>query len=351
MRRLISVGIAVLFLAAACGLLGGGRNTPPPPGRRDYTWTVDTLANEPGGFIYDIWGPSPDDIWAGSPSGVHRLWHFNGKKWTPWPHAQQISPGFNVTCLYGFARNDVWAGSGTGELYHFNGKKWSVVFTYTIKGMGQPDFTDIWGTSSDDICAIGRAWPDTAKSVASIRGFLLHYDGRHWKELLVTDFRGQLQQVRVEQENVFIMGTQHTPDTYLLYHYKNGRLDQLASNTSNIRMGNVGSEIYFTMGNKVKLYRRGNFFTVMAISADPGTVVGANGRDRNDVFIYTWEGVMQYNGTNIQYLLRIPKDMPRYPFREILFKKEVFFTVLDADFGVTNLVYHGILPDTINSNN
>ena len=347
--------MALLLSAASCGLFENKKVPPLPPGRRDYTWTVDTLANEPGGFIYDIWGASPNDVWAGSPTGVHVLWHFDGTKWSPWPHAQQISPGFDIQCLYGFARDDVWGGSDNGELYHYNGEKWSVAFTYTIKGMGQPEFMNIWGTSPTDIYAVGWAWPDTATSGASVRSFLLHYDGRSWKQLLVTNFGVDFQRVRVERGQVIIMGIKNgPPDVYVIYKYINGKLDPLISKSSDeiytAEISDVVNEIYFEVGNAIEIYRRGHFHPVIVLP-DSETVTGVSGRNKNDLFIYTLKGVLHYNGINTKYLLRIPEDMPDSPFREMIFKNQVFFTVWDVKYGVTNLIYHGILPDTTNNHN
>jgi len=350
--RLFSIGL-LIAMVTSCGIIESKQlgKPGPKPGRRDYTWSVDTLANEPGGFIYDIWGSSPSDVWAGSPTGVHVLWHFDGTKWAPWPHAQQISPGFDIQCLYGFARDDVWGGSDNGELYHFNGEKWSVAFTYSIKGMGQPEFTDIWGTSPTDMYAVGRALPNSGYPMKS---FLLHYDGRSWKQLLVTNFGVQFQRVRMERGVIFITGTQNgPPSTNLIYEYMNGRLIELLSKTRDevytVWMNDIGNEIYFEVGNAIEIYKRGHFFPVMALP-DSETVVGVSGRNKNDLFIYTFGGILHYNGTNTKYLLRVPKDIPRSPFREMLFKNQVFFTVLDVKSGVTNLIVHGVLADTTKTN-
>ena len=44
------------------------------PGRRDYTWTVDTLTVPNGDlfYLFSLWGSSPTDIWAVG-SGSTRL--------------------------------------------------------------------------------------------------------------------------------------------------------------------------------------------------------------------------------------------------------------------------------------
>ncbi|MDO8548583.1 MAG: hypothetical protein Q7S39_00325, partial [Ignavibacteria bacterium] len=53
-----------------------------PPGRRDYTWTVDTL-NIPFTNLTRIWGSSPMDVWAIGPGGDANktIYHFDGEKW------------------------------------------------------------------------------------------------------------------------------------------------------------------------------------------------------------------------------------------------------------------------------
>jgi hypothetical protein len=49
------------------------------PGRRDYSWRVDTI-DSPNNSFSCIWGSSPTDVWVGGKGGVtsyDRLWHFN----------------------------------------------------------------------------------------------------------------------------------------------------------------------------------------------------------------------------------------------------------------------------------
>jgi len=143
------------------------------------------------------------------------------------------------------------------------------------------------------------------------------------------------------------------PDVYVIYKYINGKLDPLISKSSDeiytAEISDVVNEIYFEVGNAIEIYRRGHFFPVMVLP-DSETVTGVSGRNKNDLFIYTFGGVIQYNGTNTKYLLRIPEDMPDSPFREMIFKNQVFFTVWDVKYGVTNLIYHGILADTTKTN-
>ena len=51
------------------------------PGRRDYTWTVDTLTVPNGDlfYLFSLWGSSPTDIWAvgSGRTTLVTLWHYD----------------------------------------------------------------------------------------------------------------------------------------------------------------------------------------------------------------------------------------------------------------------------------
>ena len=231
MRRWMPILIALLLAAASCGLFENKKEAEPPPGRRDYTWTVDSVYSAPGGWMNAIWGASANDVWICSAGGNDKLWHYDGHKWSPWP--EHI--GWSLESLYGFASDNIWMGAN-GPIYHYDGQEWSLVYTYTIQGMGEPDIFDLWGTSPSNIYAVGTVLPDDGPPY---RGFVWHYDGKNWKQLLVTDFGVQLQRVRQDREGVIIAGAkqayggQKPPyTTEVFYHFGKGHLESLLSTTS-----------------------------------------------------------------------------------------------------------------------
>jgi hypothetical protein len=163
----------------------GCKDTPPEPPKpvakdpRTYTWTVDTL-KYPNSFqtlMYDMWGSSPDNVYAVGYADGSRgvIWHFNGRQWQPvstpygvflngiwglgpnniiavgaryyqnpitlessdssailqfdgttWREVRIVRSRY-LWSVFGSSPSDVWAGGGAGSLYHFNGAAWSRV--------------------------------------------------------------------------------------------------------------------------------------------------------------------------------------------------------------------------------
>ena len=86
------------------------------PGRRDYTWTVDTAKtfNTP---LMKMWGSSPTNVWAvGSGSSLDQtIWHFDGTEWK----TDNISRAISPWCIYGFAEDNIWIAGSDGEIWHY----------------------------------------------------------------------------------------------------------------------------------------------------------------------------------------------------------------------------------------
>jgi len=233
-----------------------------------------------------------------------------------------------------------------GSIYHYDGKEWSKVYTYTIQEMGEPDIFDLWGSSPSNIYAVGTVLPDEGPPY---RGFVLHYDGKNWKQLLVTDFGVQLQRVRQGREGVIIRGGGQTYEgqeppytTEVFYRYSKGHLEPLFSTTSDetLWMNTVGGGIYYVVGNKIQVLSSGTFKTV--VSVPEGQVpISVSGRSKNDLFITTTRGVLHYNGEDIVPMFQLD-DKNVTIYRDLILKNDVFFLVNDFE-AETNLIYHGTL--------
>jgi hypothetical protein len=153
----------------------------PPDSRRDggliahYDGTVWSTTG--AGFIYDISGTSPSDVYAVGEVGsdtyesVGYVQHYDGATWSK---VLERNMG-GATSMSG-----VWAGSPTsvfvtgleyglnsndfaGIVWHYDGTSWTEIFHED--GL---ELTAIWGSSPDDVFVVGT------------RGTILHYNGISW---------------------------------------------------------------------------------------------------------------------------------------------------------------------------
>src|ERR1035437_4322485 len=87
------------------------------PGRRDYTWTVDTIKFGSMTNLTRIGGSSPNDLWAVGAGGNAEecLWHYDGKKWT----SQNIYVSSSFYGVFGLKGNEIWAGAYCNKIYKY----------------------------------------------------------------------------------------------------------------------------------------------------------------------------------------------------------------------------------------
>lgn len=130
-----------------------------------------------------IWGILPDALFAISNDALYR---YDGSEW----HQDPIMvPGDKtmsirrLTAIWGADSSDVFAVGHVryyenppfwedyGAIFHFDGDAWQVTL---IGAAGE--FHMVWGTSANDVVAVG-AW------AAGARPLVAHWDGAEWREL------------------------------------------------------------------------------------------------------------------------------------------------------------------------
>ncbi len=170
---------AILFTESGC------RRNPvaptPPKDPCTYTWTIDTLSylGSAQTIMQSIWGSSPKDVYVvgHNDTGDGKMYHFDGKTWTPvtlyfpdrWGNA-----AIDLGDIYGFAPNDIWAVGqrvlsnpnpppnflDSSLVIHFDGIQWNEVMLPRKRLLNR-----VGGSSPNDI------W------MGGINGTLYHYDG------------------------------------------------------------------------------------------------------------------------------------------------------------------------------
>jgi len=329
----------IVLVLSNCGILGNDPKEPKlEPGPRNYIWEVDTLYNGPSGWIDDMWGSSPDNVYAVTGGGLETLWHYDGEEWQPWP--ERVGPAlYNI---YGVAEDDVWMGGNDGKIYHFDGTDWSLFYTYSPTGLSNARITDISGTSPDNVYAVGIIVPNEIDGWVS---FILHFDGSNWREILATDFEVQFQRIHVHKNLPIIKAVKRTDDgddILLIYRYNDKELEEVKSGTKSelraISMNEIDEDIYSYTGTTISKLERDSFVEFLNFP-EVEEIVRVDGRHEKDLFIHTWIATYHYNGENLKSLI---EGLPRNVYRAQLFDNEVFFTIPDFANGI-NLMYRGTL--------
>jgi len=145
------------------------------PGRRDYTWKIDTIT-APFFSLSGISGVAPNDVWAVGPGGGldKTIWHYDGEQWT----TDGVSRGIAPHTV--FAIDDlVWIAGGDGRIWKRENGEWSQSASLSIDGFLEVGFQDIWGSDRDDIYAVG---------VAAAEGETIF---RYSKSLIITEKVGK----------------------------------------------------------------------------------------------------------------------------------------------------------------
>lgn len=329
--------LILLSTSFSCDLLTGPGGDV-QPGRRDYVWTVDTLRMQIGS-LNAIWGSSPSNVWLG---GYDDMFHYDGSKFT------RVSVSFiGINTICGFDSNDVWAGSGGNgnEIWHFDGNGWKRNFVYAA---GNSEILNIHGLQNNDIYGVGLDWAGPLDNLGH-RGFVLHFDGRSWRQVYRANCYSQFFYVRAAQGCAYIADVQNGythRDVYTVYQFKSGIMERMYSDSVGLPyVTTIGEQVYFIISRDVCRYVSGNFIKVFSIDAEQ---YGYNvwGRSEKDVFVYMNDGIAHWNGTDLQYLFHYPNGFAQYygDCAPAIFDNDVLFSAHDRTSNI-ELVYHGRLLD------
>lgn len=325
------------------------------PGRRDYVWTVDTL-DMPMNYLSTVWGSSPNDVWAGGAGGTEydRLWHYDGNKWKVYNKGPIYC---TLNTLYGFSSNNVWMGGGDGRIWHYDGNRWSQNFRVKVDGSYSISVDNMWGNSSNDIYACGTIFYNMGSvyDTLKLKGFVLHYDGSIWKEIVKGPEGFQFLYIKGEAFIRFISGSGNVyvyaynvsktgDDSVAFYELNGSNLKKIYSNSlgkiSGANFALISGKLFFLIGSDVYRYVEEDFIKQFSVSnINFGYYIF--GRTSKDIFINMNDGLAHFNGDNIQYILKYPSNW-NIISGQVLFENELFSGFVDSDNN-RNLVLIGKL--------
>ncbi|MHB9012898.1 MAG: hypothetical protein ACYC49_11840 [Ignavibacteriaceae bacterium] len=331
----------MLFILQSCKSPTGPVES--QPGRRDYTWTVDTL-NVPYTVLESIWGNSPSDVWCVGPGGDKdkTIYHFNGQMWVNDGISRPLAPA----AVFGFSQNDVWFGSYGNTIWHYDGNNISKFQDYTIPNYPWAGIQNIWGDSPNNVYAVGFA-----DSNNIFRGVIQRFNGSLWQtvyistknEVFVKMYKGYF-----TSNNYYILSyknnDQNETDSSVIYQFSGTTLNEISS--SDMRNGHlsdlatIASELYFIVDNEIYILGKNGFNLLFNVNNN-NFIQGIWGRSRADIFLAMKDGIAHYNGTDIQYLYHFNHAQIGLGGAAI-FDKEVFFLAYDFQNNL-NLIIRGKL--------
>lgn len=333
---------AVLLLITPLILSSGCKKNPTEagnnssPGRRDYTWTVDTI-HVPRSTIIKMWGSSTTDIWAIADPGEFdsTIFHYDGMKWT----CDGVNRSLAPKSLYGFSEDNVWIGDTDGEIWHFDGTVWSEYTTLNYLPDKKNVWEGIWGASPNDIYAVG-AYPDSTGFFNN--GVIAHYNGTIWQLINIKKNTTSSQIYKSSTDNKYYIDGLHwnlMGDSSFIFQFDGQNIKTLYSGTVGTSQSGeialVGNEVLFILGRKIATYDGANFHDVTYIN-EPRYDNGIIGRSRADLFLFTLDGIAHYNGSDVQYLFRINSNERLRS--AIIFNTQIIFTALDYNTGNTLII-------------
>ena len=311
------------------------------PGRRDYTWTVDTLFL-PFNQFTDITGTSPFDLWVCSPGDADKIfYHYDGNSWT----TDNVFRVFSPKSIYSLNNINVWSSGREGRIWNYTNNVWNEIIKYSFNGITDITFETMYCIANDNIIIAGQYFINE-----DYYGIILKYEGRIWKKIALPDIRTAFVDIAINREGkIYLWGVSNESvgeSRYQFYELSGVNLKEIYSgsqstHTEDGSLLQLGMETHFIIGYDFFSYDGHNFQKHGRLTENSNFRNLGIGRNRKDIFLFMSDGIVHYNGENSTYLYQtIDKS---FVSKGILFEKEVFF--LGRDTNGNNLIFHGTLME------
>ena len=328
-----SISLLLLIFNLSC-------NTTEPedikPGRRDYTWTVDTLKPPEGRSVpYSMWGGNASDVWAVGLSylNAYCIWHFDGISWTNYTPDEYIAP----SCIWGTSSNNIWIGSTDGSFWHYDGIKWNKFSETIIPNYQQFIVQSMCGRSANEIYAVGFADSIGGNNYKAI---IMRYNGARWEQVIIPKIKSSFDQILYDDvsNNFIITGLIFNQNDESIYSFNGISLDKIFSTQESVSINKIAKNVYAVVKGKIYKHKHNNFEMFVDLSST-NYAGAAYGRSDKDFFTINWDGIGHYNGTDLVTIY--PKwNNDWFPNGGIIFEKDVYFIWDDS---YNTFIVHGKL--------
>lgn len=333
--------ISITLVFISCDTTEPPLNYDIKPGRRDYTWNVDTLSAPEYTLVRRMWGSGPNDVWAILGADLDKtIWHYDGNSWTTDGVYRSIDPA----SIFGFASDNIWLGGHQGEIWHYNGSSWYLITVLVAVQGKHITWNNIWGENPNNVYAVG-AYED--QNLYINNGVIAHFGGNSWG-LLNIQINNSL--TKIYKDNIagyIVEGIRFgLIDTSKVFLFSQNKLTEIYSNMAtssyNASIGLIDHRVLITYGKDIYNYSNHEFKLYYSVNNESfgGGIIG---RSLKDIFLGMRDGIAHYNGNDVQYLFYVDNPNTFVTSWEI-YEYEVFFSFYDFSNGKTYM-HKGTLPD------
>jgi hypothetical protein len=314
------------------------------PGRRDYTWTADTINSYMDG-VFRIGGTSINSLWAVGPSGNgNTIRKYNGQTWSAIanPFTQDAA---TICCL---GDNNVWATVAYGSIWHYDGT-WKQTMEYTESDVREFLFQDFYANTSNDIFLAGVAFYNNNLS----RGVIMHYQNNKWVKEYNADDNSDYIRINKDvnyPDHYFIYSLKWSQksgqgDTTTYLKYDGNRMETIYSeqhfNNGGSLISQIGGRLYFGMKDGIYRYNDNQLKRFIQMPVSNSDWHMPFGRSEKDFFISDETGILHYNGTDTQRVINYGQTGTYLD--AVVFDKDVF--ILSTPNFSKFIIYHGTLKN------
>ena len=314
-----------------------------PPGRRNYKWTADTINVYMLSFNR-IGGTSPSSVWSAANSGDgESIWHYSGDKWEP--AGNYFNTSYWAVCA--LEENNIWIAGLEGNIWHYNGN-WQKNAKIMEEGIDNYAFLDFCSNNRNDLYLAGSVLHNDKR----VRGVIMHYNGYSWKKEYHSSVNSQYMRMTKDENypgKYFLCSIEWSnnkpgqTDTMSFLKYDGIKGEKIHSslilNYSPAILSKIGRRVYFGMNDGLYRYEQDKLVPFLKLPANTVDRYMSFGRHEKDLFIATREGIMHYNGTNTEYVLKFPRNLVYLD--AVVFDNDIF--ILTTPNYMTSIIYHGKL--------
>ncbi len=306
------------------------------PGRRDYTWKVDTLWTDDRFGITDIWGDTPNSVYvtAGGTSFKDCFWYYDGQSWSL--TTQKLNSHLNT--IFGLNPDEIWIGDAESQFWKKHGNTWKIFKKFTLPDFDVISINCIYGTTSNNLFAVGFA----AQYGGTHKAIIFKYDGTDWNLVDIPNMKIKFYDIKPMKNGKFIITGLDDNDTWTekIYVYDgSNNFKEIYSDSRWPGLNEINGEIYISIVNKI--YKVKNDELIEWKDFTNSTYYGGVlGRSEKDFFGAGYEGIMHYNGTDLAIVY--PAHLNIAP--GLIFEKDVFFIGWDSGKQL-NIMIRGTLKE------